>query len=375
MSDNFNGSIAQVNVQFPIETVIQPLAGENYSRALVYIPASQAENYLPGVSGAAAGQFVELNSSNYGELTGGLLKNSLVPFFTKATTAKLGVAIYNDGEEATTNLLADVYSATRMWAYFKLAITTAEANVDTQVALSNLCLADPLYSDLWIGTSDTNVLTSSSSLLIALKEANSNARVIYNRNAAINPALAQLGASLSVVNSTGTPVGNSVDMVAFNTIEASGAADADGKHQNLTVTEKAALDAQKIGYNTYVGDGTENVCTEGSLTLKGESVGANWVKHYIEFVCKVKAANLITRINKFRNNATYQAILSLITDQVTPFMAFGRLADLHITAPVFSELPESGDAITVPNAWEATYVDNVRSVTVYGTLYLTQPTR
>lgn len=375
MSDNFNGSIAQNNVQFPIETVIQPLAGENYSRVLVYIPTSQAETYLPGVSGAAAGQLVELNSNNYGELTGGLLKNSLVPFFTKATTAKLGVAIYDDGEEATTNTLALVYAGTKMWAYFKVGIAGTSAYNDLQVALSNLCVVDPLYSDLWIGTSDNNVLQQSSALIGALKAANSNARVIYNNNAEINPALAQLGSSLSVVNTTGTPVGNSVDMVGFNTIEASGIVDADGKHQNLSATEKATLDAQKIGYNTYVGDGTENVATEGSLTLKGESVGANWVKHYIEFVCKVKGANLITRMNTFRNNATYQAILSLITDQARPFMAFGRLADLHITAPVFSDLPESGDAITVPNAWEATYVDNVRSVTVYGTLYLTQPTR
>lgn len=375
MSDNFNGSIAQVNVQYPIETIIQPLAGENYSRALIYIPASQAENYLPGVSGAAAGQLVELNSSNYGELTGGVLRAALVPFFTKATTAKAGIAIFDDGEEATTNLLAQVYAATKMWGYFKLAIAPDEGNVALQVALSNLCVADPLYSDLWVGTSDTNVLTSTSALISGLKGAGSNARVIYNQDATINAALAQLGCSLSVVNQTGTPVGNSVDMAAFNTIEASGAADENGKHLNLSATEKAALDAQKIGYNTYVGDGTENVVTEGSLTLKGESVGANWVKHYIEYMCKVKAANFITRINKFRNNATYQAVLSVVTEQVLPFVNFGRLADFHMTAPVFNDLPASGDTITVPNAWEATYIDNVRAVTVYGTLYLTQPTR
>lgn len=375
MSDNFNGSIAQVNVQFPIETVIQPLAGENYSRVLVYIPASQAANYLPGISGAAAGQLVELNSNNYGEITGGTLKKALVPFFTKATTAKLGVAIFDDEEEAETNTLADVYAATKMWAYFKLAITEATGNNALQVSLSTLCLVDPLYSDMWIGTSDTNVLNSSSALITALKAANSNARVIFNTDAEINPALAQLGCSLSVVNQTGTPVGNSVDMAAFNTIEASGAADAEGKHQNLTATQKAALDGQKIGYNTYVGDGTENVVTEGSLTLRGESVGANWVKHFVEYMCKIKAANFITKINKFRNNATYQAILSIVTEQVLPFVNFGRLANFRMTAPVFGDLPASGDTITVPNAWEATYIDNVRAVTVYGTLYITQPTR
>jgi hypothetical protein len=30
----------------------------------------------------------------------------------------------------------------------------------------------------------------------------------------------------------------------------------------------------------------------------------------------------------------------------------------------------SGGVITVPNAWSATYADNVRQVTIYGTLYI-----
>lgn len=373
MSDNFKGSIAQVNVQFPIETIIQPLAGEAYSRALVYIPASQAENYLPGISSAAAGQLVELNSNSYGEITGGKLKKALEPFFKSATTASLGVAIYDDEEEATTTL-AVVYAATKFWAYFKFVICETTDYNNAQVALSNLCLPDSLYSACWIGTSDTNTVTGTSALITALTAANSNARVIYNPDAEINPALAQLGCTLSSINATGTPVGNSVDMAAFNTIKASGPLES-GIRQNLGATEKAALDGQKIGYNTYVGDGSDNVVTEGSLTLKGESCGANWVKHYIEYMCKTRCANYITKMNRFRNNATYQAALTILADQVNPFVNFGRLAGFKITAPVFSDLPASGDKITVPNAWRADYVDNTRQVTIYGTLYLQQPTR
>ena len=85
--------------------------------------------------------------------------------------------------------------------------------------------------------------------------------------------------------------------------------------------------------------------------------------------------DLPEQMNKFRNNQTYQAILLILTDQVAPFLQFGRLDGFRITAPPFNQLPPSGDEITVPNAWEATYVDEVRSVTVYGTLYITQPTR
>ena len=377
----FKGSIAQVNVNFPIETVITPMAGENYSRAVIFMDIANAATYLPGVAEPAAGDLIELNSNNYGTVTGGKLKAWLVPFFTKATTAKVGIAIFDTDQEGdpdpvpATAPLADVYEAKKMYGYFKFAIEEAAGYNALQVSLSNLCKADPLYSVLWVGTADADVLTKSSALITALNGAASTARVIYNADGTINGALAQLGASLATANATGTPVGNSIDMVAFNTIQASAGVDADGEHQNLNATEKAALDDQKIGYQTWVGDGTENVVTEGSLYLNGDSVGANWVKAYIEYMCKVKTANYLTRMNKFRNNQTYQAILLILTDQVRPFLQFGRLDGFTITAPTFENLPQSGDQITVPNAWEETYIDNVREVTVYGTLYLTQPTR
>lgn len=384
----FKGSIAQVNVNFPIETVITPMAGENYSRAVIFMNVKNAATYLPGVDNPAAGNFIELNSNNYGTLTGGKLKSWLVPFFTKATTAKVGIAIFDEdttippeqeGDEPVvvpaTAPIDVMYEAKKMYGYFKFGVEEAESYNALQVSLSNLCIADPLYSVLWVGTDDSNVLTKSSALMAALTSANSKARVIYNSDSAINGALAQLGATLATANATGTPVGNSVDSVGFNTIQASGAEDSDGEHQNLTATEKAALDDQKIGYQTWVGDGTEDVQTEGSLYLNGDSVGANWVKAYIEYVCKVQTAGYLKRMNTFRNNETYQAILLILTDQVRPFLQFGRLDGFRITAPPFNQLPQSGDQITVPNAWEATYIDDVREVTVYGTLYITQPTR
>lgn len=377
----FKGSIAQVNVNFPIETVITPMAGENYSRAVIFMNIANAAAYLPGITEPVAGALIELNSSNYGTITGGKLKSWLVPFFTKAITAKVGIAIFDTDTESggttteATAPLSAVYETKKMYGYFKFAIEEAEGYNAIQVELSNLCKVDPLYSVLWIGTNDANVLTKTSALMTSLKAASSTARVIYNSDGNINGALAQLGSTLATVNPTGTPVGNSVDMEGFNTIQASGNVDENGEHVNLTATEKAALDEQKIGYQTWVGDGTEDVDTEGSLYLNGDSVGANWVKAYIEYMCKVKTANYISRMNTFRNNATYQAILLILADQVSPFLQFGRLDGFKITAPPFSQLPKSGDQITVPNAWEATYIDNVREVTVYGTLYLTQPTR
>lgn len=371
----FKGSIAQVNVQFPIETVIEPVAGENYTRAIIFMPISLATANLPGVDTPLAGMKVELDSSSYGTVTGDALKKWLVPFFTSAQAAKLAVALYDDDSEAETNLLADIYEAYKYWAYFKFGFASSADYNALQTSLATLCLADPLYSQLWVGTSDGDVLTKSSALITALNGAGADARVIYNPDSNINPALAQLGDSLATANASGTPVGNDIDMHAFNTIGASGADDADGNPTNLNATQKAALDDQKIGYNTWVGDGTENVVTEGSMTLKGTVIGAQWVKCYIEYMCKIRTANYITQRNKFRNNEQYQATLLILSDVVRPFIAFGRLADFVITAPIFSDLPVSADSITVPNAWQADFIDKLRSVTIYGTLYVTQPSK
>lgn len=385
MSD-FKGSIAQVNVQFPIETVIEPIAGENYSRAIIFMNVTLATANLAGVLTPAAGMKIELNANNYDAIASGDLLKWLVPFFNSARTSTLAIALYDedttvdDGQGGSTTVdatapIEDVYAAYKYYAYFKLGFAAAADYSDLQVALAQLCLADPLYSMLLVGTSDNNVLTKSSALITALKAVNADARVIYNPDTTINAALAQLGDSLATINPSGTPIGNDVDMHAFGTISASGPLDAEGNRGNLSEVDKAALDDQKIGYNTWVGDGTENVVTEGSMTLKGTVVGAQWVKCYIEYMCKIKAANYITQRNRFRNNEQYQALLLILSDIVKDFTSFGRLADFIITAPVFSQLQNSADAIIVPDAWQASYVDRIRSVTIYGTLYVTQPSK
>lgn len=384
---NFQGSIAQENVNFPIETVIEPLAGEQYSRALIYIPLSKVSEYLGGMADMPSpGALITLNSSNFGTITTGALNSYLVPFFAEAQAASVGIAVYNDttpeepaeGEEPEVieNTLSEVYQNTKYWAYFKFGVCSADNYTALQVELAQLCAADILYSALWIGTSDQNVLTQSSALVSQLKEQTGvRYRLIYNPDENINPAIAQLGATLATANATGTPVGNDIDMKAFNSIGPSGQLDAEGNRQNLSATEKGILDNQKIGYNTYVGDGTSNVVTEGSLYNNGDLVGAEWVKAYITYMCKVRTANLITQGNKFRNNETYQAILLILQDVVNRFVTFGRLANFKITAPVFSNLIKTGDTIVINNAWQADYIDQVRSVTVYGVLYVQQPTR
>lgn len=417
----FLGSIAQANVTFPIESVVVPIAGENFSRAVVYVREADAGTYLGGVSPTpSAGSYVTLTNADYEQKATGLLLQWLSPFFGSAPASIVYVAVYaksgaseryvpvtglkawadgveyfsdaegtpqdttNPPDEKTTYytkktvpesewILANTYARTKTLGYFKFAIAPASDYNSAQAALSALCTPDTEYSQMWVGTSDAALLAERSSLLDVL--ADSNARVVYNGDSKINPALAQLGATLSAVNPTGTPVGNSMDMVAFSTIQASGAV-VDGQRANLTAMQKTALDALHVGYDTWVGDGSEDVVTEGSMNLKGESVGAEWIKAYITHQCRLKAAEYVTRMNVFLNESAYRSILAMLGGVVRPFVESGRLSGFRITAPAFGSVAfTKGDTIVVPNAWTATYVDNVRSVRIYGTLYVNQATR
>ena len=82
-------------------------------------------------------------------------------------------------------------------------------------------------------------------------------------------------------------------------------------------------------------------------------------------------ANYMARRNVFKSSATYDVILSILIKTVSRFVTSGRLVGFALTAPAYADLPPAAnDQIVVPNAWHATYQDDLRTVKVYGTLYI-----
>jgi hypothetical protein len=198
--------------------------------------------------------------------------------------------------------------------------------------------------------------------------------IVYHPSTTLNPALVQLGATFAQVNPTGGYCGNKLDFLSISGFSASGSAGA-----NLTATQSANAATAGVAFFTTLGDGSGNVLLEGGVagrgwtTPKAANIGANWVVAYVDTVSSILCAQFLAQAGRFKNNDTYQGCLALLTTQLNLFEGLGRLGTLKITAPSFANLPaSSGGIITVPNAWSAVYQDNVRSTTVYGTLYLTQ---
>lgn len=181
-----------------------------------------------------------------------------------------------------------------------------------------------------------------------------------------NGAFVALGLALNVVNNSGVYAGNSMDMVATDTITASGV---DG--QNLTVTAESTLKAANIGYFKTVGDTSGQVALYGGSSHKGKVISAYWIVSYCNYYNKCMVANYITRRNVYKSAATYDVLLAIMSTTVSKFVNSGRLKGFSVTAPAYADLPVSaGDEIVVPNAWSATYQDDLRKVQVYGTLYV-----
>jgi hypothetical protein len=189
-----------------------------------------------------------------------------------------------------------------------------------------------------------------------------------HQDATRNGALYSLGLAMGTYNGSGTCVGNSMDMVKSSLITSSGP-----EGTNLAKGIRDALKALNIQTFKPVGDNTGNVAAKGAETLEGDTVQATWILAYITYMTKVSVAQLITVPNFLKNAANYGKILRTLSGYLSKFgeSGSGRLRNIQNLAPAFGALPQSKqDVIIIPDAWTATYVDQVREVQITGTLYI-----
>lgn len=363
--DDYLRSIAQNNVRYIIQESYNTNPGANYQKVMIFCGESEADDYF--VEAPTAGDVFELNSNSYSDLTKGTLKAWLADFFAGSKITTVFIVIWDDLVEAAFSVenFEAAYTANKTKAYFKMVLSTAHESA-TLTELCTVAVNDELFTQVWIGTSDATVAIVATILAVT----GADAKVVYHSDTDRNPALVQLGVTLSAINiETGFCVGNSVYYVNTKNIDASGTA-VDGKGQNILAALRATLEAAKVSFFTYIGDGTEAVAMEGGLTIRGNNAAAKWVEAFIEFVGSIKTAQQITKMNTWRNNDTYQAILLITQTLLDQFSKLGRFQNAKITAPNFNNLP-AGKSITVPGAWSSDFIDPVEDVTIYGTLYIT----
>ncbi len=390
MADDFLGSVAQEDVQFVTEIVKTVNPGDNYKHLIVYTDDSQI---VSGASLAAVKDLTGATVAAYAEVTADSFKNVvqdelavwLTDYFSAGGNESVFVVNVQNGEAGYTKaLLKAAFDVTHQWAYFK-SICIVDAEVETMFHLdpdaasdlAELCSTDTLLSAAPLYPMSMPVTGGqfTDTAYAAIKAAGFDATWVYHlpvlqadgtSYVVHNGAFVALGLALNVPNGSGVYAGNSFDMVETTAITASGV-----NGGPLDATTQSILKNANINYFKFVGDATGGVDLRGGKTMKGNVISAFWVRDYCNYYNKVMVANYMSRRNIYKSSTTYDVILSILIKTVNRFVTSGRLVNFVLTAPAYADLPPAAnDEIIVPNAWQANYQDDIRSVKVYGTLYI-----
>lgn len=385
--NDYLGSFAQENVDFVTRIVRTASVGQNYWTTMIFTDTSCIVEgaILTPIAGTEKAKSLIVTANDYNEYVTGLLQGWLTDLFASGNTNECYIIIC-DGETSAEKqeAITEAYNLLKAYAYHKTALfAPVPAEGETEpVALSNLTmdmdcaiklgqLMKPDYG-LLSGvlllpfSSETPENVESDPVYKAIKDAGLDAFFSAQcGNVSTNASLYTLGLALSMTNGSGTCVGNNFDMWATSGIQSSGV----GGNAMPRALRKVLNDAHIQTWKP-VGNNTGNVAAEGAVTLNGDVYPAIWIKAYITYMCKVNIAVLMTQPNFIRDASNYGTILSIMNTQLGRFATSGRLRNLIIHTPSFSELPESETEIIIDDAWEATYTDNVRKVSISGTLYI-----
>lgn len=390
MADDFLGSVAQEDVQFVTEIVKTVNPGDNYKHLIVYTDDSQI---VSGASLAAVKDLTGATVAAYAEVTADSFKNVvqdelavwLTDYFSAGGNESVFVVNVQNGEASYTKaLLKAAFDVTHQWAYFK-SICIVDSDVadmfhldpDAASDLAEFCSTDTLLSAAPLYPMSMPVTGGefTDTAYAAIKAAGFDATWVYHlpvlqadgtSYVVHNGAFVALGLALNVPNGSGVYAGNSFDMIETTAITASGV-----NGGPLDATTQSILKNANINYFKFVGDATGGVDLRGGKTMKGNVISAFWIRDYCNYYNKVMVANYMSRRNVFKSSTTYDVILSILIKTVNRFVTSGRLVNFVLTAPAYADLPPAAnDEIIVPNAWQANYQDDIRSVKVYGTLYI-----
>lgn len=390
MADDFLGSVAQEDVQFVTGVVKTVNPGDNYKHLIVYTDDSQIASgaslaAVKDLTGATVAVYAEVTADSFKSVVTGELAVWLTDYFSAGGNESVFVVNVQNGESAYSKaLLEAAFAVTHQWAYFK-TICVEDADVsnmfhldpDAATDLAELCSTDTLLSAAPLYPMSMALSTGefTDTAYAAVKAAGFDATWVYHlpvlqadgtSYVVHNGALIALGLALNVPNGSGVYAGNSFDMVATSVITASGV-----NGGPLDATSQSILKNANINYFKFVGDSTGDVDLRGGKTMKGSVISAFWIRDYCNYYNKVMVANYMSRPNIFKSATTYDVILSILIKTVNRFVTSGRLVNFVLTAPAYADLPPAaGDEIIVPNAWQASYQDDIRTVKVYGTLYI-----
>lgn len=383
-TNDFVGSFAQENVSFTTQVVRTTSVGDNFMKVCIFTTdlnlSPEGIAALVAIPGSTY-KALAVSDTDFASMTQGLLQSWLVDLYASGATYDTIIVSLGEGTtKPTTAELDAAYEAIKAYAFHKTIVVGAtagaapaqasELDADLIKELIKLCKVDKqlLSSPVLLPYSTATPETPASDVVYGAA-VGEYAFMVCHADGTRNAALFSLGLALSTLNGSGLPIGNSLDMTKTTNITSSGAGGS-----TLSKAIRDQLKALNIQTFKPVGNNSGAVAAIGDKTLSGDVYEAEWILAYVTYMTKVGVAELMTTPNFYKNEANYTRILEVMIAYINLFGAggSGRLKDVAITAPAFSTVQNMGDSdeIVIPGAWEATYVNHVRQVTITGTLYI-----
>lgn len=177
-------------------------------------------------------------------------------------------------------------------------------------------------------------------------------------------------------NETRTYIGNKTEKIRLSgsDIKPTGTPSLLNSEANTNLPSDLAsiLEDKNVGYFISIADGTLNdSILVRSHTINGTPATAimipKWVDYYTsQAVAKMIASSGTLTKPVLKNESTYKRIQEMLLANLQKFAQIGRLTDIKLNMPAYTELPESKTDIVVTQGWQATYVYDLEKVTVTG---------
>lgn len=396
--NDFNGSVAQQDVSISTDVVRTATVGGNFYENVLYV-TDRFSSF-----GADTPVYPVVKKSNYSDILDDyaylsdaekkIVKGNLASLFAYGTDVKVyiipstelanyklyGYFTYLDLEWNTTDGTTSDYSLATSAGDTLTNVKTAYDKDFTAFLIDMAVDPSNVKGSSTTTTAETFALITAYALdstvfarpaMITGTAGSTNAFVDASGDPiGYSPALYQLGKTLATLNASGTPVGSAFDMTAVDFQNVMPTADTNTEILiGASATFADYFEGVKINYFKPVGNGTMQLTNFGGWTILGNCTTADWIVAYLNFMNRVACATIITSGRALKNARTYSELLDAVEINIATQVRNERITDFKMTAPSFDELPSTnGHTISIPNAWEGTYVDNVRKVKISGTL-------
>lgn len=139
-----------------------------------------------------------------------------------------------------------------------------------------------------------------------------------------------------------------------------------------TIAER--LDSLFVSYLiSLTGDSGNNAMLVSALGVTGTPVVADAIARWVDYTTSKQLANIISsqstlKAPVLKNELSYVLVQNTLLANLQRFAKNGRLVNISLNFPQYSELPASPTDIVVSAAWTAEYVSDIGKIVISGTI-------